>query len=142
MRKESMYPLLVTAAIIEDQGRVLLTRRREGVPYPLYWEFPGGKVEASEDPRDCIVREVREELAIDVTVEGIYEVVYHRYPERTVLVMAYRCRWQSGEVTNVEVSEHCWAKPSELKEFNLLPADVPLAERICREFGHEDTSSI
>ncbi|HEY6839364.1 MAG TPA: (deoxy)nucleoside triphosphate pyrophosphohydrolase [Geobacteraceae bacterium] len=137
-----MYPLLVTAAIIEDQGRVLLTRRREGVPYPLYWEFPGGKVEASEDPRDCIVREVREELAIDVTVEGIYDVVYHRYPERTVLVMAYRCRWLSGEVTNVEVSEHCWAKPAELKEFNLLPADVPLAERICREFGHEDTSSI
>lgn len=137
-----MYPLLVAAAIIEDQGRVLLTRRRDGVPYPLFWEFPGGKVELSEDPRDCIVREIREELAIDVAVEGIYDVIYHRYPERTVLVMAYRCRWLAGEITNLEVSEHCWVKPSELKEFKLLPADVPLAERICREFGHEDTSSI
>lgn len=137
-----MYPLLVTAAIIEDQGRVLLTRRREGVPYPLFWEFPGGKVEASEDPRDCIVREIREELAIDVAVEGVYDVIYHCYPERTVLVIAYRCRWLSGEVTDVEVAAHHWAKPDELSDFRLLPADIPLAERICREFGHADTSCI
>ena len=137
-----MYPLLVTAAIIEHQGKFLLTRRRGDAPYPLFWEFPGGKLEREEDPRDCVVREIREELAIDISVDGIYEVIYHRYPERTVLVLAYRCRWLAGEIVDLEVAEHCWARPEELTQFRLLPADVPLAERICREFGNADTSRL
>lgn len=130
-----MYPLLVTAAIIEHERNILLTRRRENVPYPLLWEFPGGKVEPMENPLDCMAREIREELAIEIAVERIYDVVYYRYPERTVLVLAYRCNWLSGEITDLEVAEHCWVKPSEILNFELLPADIPLAERICREFA-------
>ena len=134
-----MYPLLVTAAVVEHRGRILLARRRENAPYPLLWEFPGGKVEPGEDPHDCIVREMREELAIEVKVEGIYDVVYYRYPERTVLVLAYRCRWLSGEIVDLEVHEHCWVRPEELLEYDLLPADISLAERIAREFPFPDT---
>ncbi|KAF0217554.1 MAG: NUDIX hydrolase MutT [Geobacteraceae bacterium] len=130
-----MYPLLVTAAIIEHDRNILLTRRRLNVPYPLLWEFPGGKVEPMENPLDCVVREIREELAIEIAVEGIYDVVYYRYPERTVLVLAYRCSWLSGEIADLEVAEHCWVKPAEILSFQLLPADIPLAERICREFA-------
>jgi 8-oxo-dGTP diphosphatase len=137
-----MYPLLVSAALIEHQGRILLTRRREGVPYPLLWEFPGGKVEPGEDPRDGIVREIREELDIEVAVDGIYEAIYHRYPERTVLVLAYRCRWVSGEIADLEVAEHRWVQPRELTGFPLLPADVPLAERIARESESADTARL
>ncbi len=137
-----MFPLLVTAAIIIHDGKVLLTRRKADVPYPLLWEFPGGKVEAGEDPRDCIVREIREELAIDVSVSGIFEVIYHRYPERTVLVMAYRCQWQSGEIVDLDVAEHCWALPCDLTRFTLLPADIPLAEKICAEFADADSSHL
>ena len=130
-----MFPLLVTAAVIFHQGKLLLTRRKADVPYPLLWEFPGGKVEPEEDPRDCIVREIREELAIEVAVAGVYEVVYHRYPERAVLVVAYLCQWLSGEIIDLDVAEHCWSQPSELMQFRLLPADIPLAEKIRGEFA-------
>lgn len=129
------YPLLVTAAIIEHGSKILLTKRRDNVPYPNLWEFPGGKVEADEDPRDCIVRELREELDIEVEPGTIMEAVYHRYPERTVLVLAYRCRWTGGEIRNLEVAEHCWTAPAELALFDLLPADYPLAERLARELS-------
>ena len=137
-----MYPLLVTAAIIVHDGKLLLTRRKMDVPYPLLWEFPGGKVEPAEDPRDCIVREIREELAIEVDVIGIYDVIYHRYPERAVLVLAYRCNWLNGEIADLDVSEHCWALPCDIRKFELLPADIPLAEKICREFADEDITHL
>jgi 8-oxo-dGTP diphosphatase len=137
-----MHPLLVTAAVLVHRGKILLSRRRENAPYPLLWEFPGGKVESGEDPHDCIIREMREELAIDVKVEGIYEVVYYRYPERAVLVLAYRCQWLSGEIADLEVHEHCWVEPQELLQYDLLPADIPLAERIVREFPLSDTACL
>jgi len=137
-----MFPLLVTAAIIENNGKLLMTRRRPDVPYPQLWEFPGGKVEPEEDPRDGIVREIREELAIEVAVEGIYDVIYFRYPERTVLVLAYRCRWVSGEIEDVEVAEHRWVAPWELEKLELLPADISLVERICRESVDEDSTCL
>lgn len=137
-----MSTLLVAAAIIEFDGKILLARRRADVPYPLLWEFPGGKVEAGEDPGDCVVREIREELAMEVAAAGIYEVVFHRYPERDVLVLAYRCRWVGGEVRDLEVSEHCWAAPADLLDFELLPADIPLAKRIALEFGNGDTARL
>jgi 8-oxo-dGTP diphosphatase len=128
-----MLPLLVTAAVITHEGRLLIARRKADVPYPLLWEFPGGKVEKNEDPRDCVVRELREELDIDITVDGIYDVVYYRYPERPVLVLAYRCRWAGGTVRNLDVTEHYWAMPDELPAFDFLPADLPLVERLGRE---------
>ncbi|AJE03959.1 (deoxy)nucleoside triphosphate pyrophosphohydrolase [Geobacter pickeringii] len=137
-----MLPLIVTAAIISHGGRILLTRRKPDAPYPLLWEFPGGKLEPEEHPEACIVREVREELAMEVAVEGIYEVVYHRYPERPVMVLAYRCSWTGGELRELDVAGHCWVLPSEIPQFDLLPADIPLAERIAREFAPADTPSL
>ncbi len=137
-----MSTLLVAAAIIEFGGKILLARRKADVPYPLLWEFPGGKVEAGEDPRDCVVREIGEELAIEIDVTGIYEVIFHRYPERDVLVLAYRCRWVSGEVRDLEVSEHCWVLPGDVGNFELLPADISLAKRIALEFGNGDTAHL
>jgi 8-oxo-dGTP diphosphatase len=138
----SMLPLIVTAAIIEHEGKILLTRRKPDAPYPLLWEFPGGKLEPEEHPEACIVREVREELAMEVTVQGIYDVVYYRYPERPVMVLAYRCAWIGGELRELEVAGHCWAAPADLPRFNLLPADYPLAEKLTHEFSDADTSRL
>ena len=128
-----MLPLLVTAAVIRHNGKLLIARRKADVPYPLLWEFPGGKVEKNEDPRDCVIRELKEELDIDIMVDGIYDVVYYRYPDRPVLVLAYRCRWTGGTVKNLDVTEHYWAIPDELPAFDFLPADLPLIERLVRE---------
>ncbi|BDV42249.1 DNA mismatch repair protein MutT [Geotalea uraniireducens] len=137
-----MHPLLVTAAIIVHEGKILLTKRKPDAPYPLLWEFPGGKLEADEHPEQCIVREVREELGMEVAVEGIYEVIYHRYPERPVLVLAYRCRWLAGELQELDVAGHCWTPPELVTSFALLPADLPLAERLAREFGNAHSSCV
>jgi 8-oxo-dGTP diphosphatase len=134
--EESMgYPLLVTAALIEHDGLVLITQRMAHAPYPLYWEFPGGKVEPDEDPADCVVREIREELSMEISVEGVYDVIYHRYPERTVLVIAYRCRWLSGALQELGVAGHQWVAYGELPGYRLLPADIPLAEKLSLEGG-------
>jgi 8-oxo-dGTP diphosphatase len=137
-----MTTLLVAAAIIENGGKILLARRRAGAPYPLLWEFPGGKVEAGEDPKDCVVREIREELAIEIAVDGIYDVIFYRYPERHVLVLAYCCRWLSGEIQDLEVAEHCWVSPDNVVNFDLLPADIPLALRISEDFTNGDTARL
>ena len=137
-----MAPLLVAAAIIEWEGRILLTRRKPDVPYPDLWEFPGGKMEEGEDPRDCIIREIREELDIDVAVVSIYDVVYYRYPERDVLVLAWLCRWSAGVVRDLDVAAHSWVCPADIPAFDLLPADVQLGQRLAAEFGNEHTACI
>lgn len=137
-----MYPLLVTAAIIEHEGKLLLAKRKPDAPYPHMWEFPGGKIEPMEDPRDCVIREVREELGIGIEVDGIYDVIYHHYPERTVLIMAYRCRWLDGEVRELDVAGYCWVLPDDLLSYSLLPADIPLAERLSMEFRNAHPSCV
>jgi len=128
-----MHPLLVSAAVVVHEGRILIARRKRDVPYPLLWEFPGGKVEPDEDPKDAILRELKEELDMDAEVDGIYDVVYHRYPERTVLVLSYRCRWLGGELRDLDVTEHCWVLPDELPGYEILPADAPLVARLMQE---------
>lgn len=130
-----MLPLLVTAAIILNDGKILIARRKANVPYPLLWEFPGGKVEKNEDPKECVVRELKEELDIVIEVESVFDVVYYRYPEKPVLVIAYRCRWTGGAVRDLDVAEHRWVLPEQLAAFDFLLADLPLIERLCRELG-------
>lgn len=137
-----MLPLIVTAAIIEHDGKILITRRKPDAPYPLLWEFPGGKLEPEEHPELCIVREVREELAMEIRVERVYDVIYHRYPERPVLVLAYRCAWTGGELRELDVAGHWWAEPRELLTFDLLPADIPLAEKIARDYSRADSAPL
>jgi 8-oxo-dGTP diphosphatase len=79
------------------------------------------------------VREIREELGMDISVGGVVDVLYHRYPERTVLVIVYQCCWTGGVVQDLDVAEHRWVTPADVLGFPLLPADIPLAERLLRE---------
>ena len=137
-----MLPLIVTAAVVAHEGKILLTRRKPDAPYPLLWEFPGGKLEPEEHPEACIIREMREELAMEVSVQGIYDVVYYRYPERPVMILAYRCAWIGGELRELDVAGHCWTDPVDILRFDLLPADYPLAEKLTQEFGDADTSRL
>ena len=125
-----MLPLLVTAAIIHHNGKILIARRKANAPYPLLWEFPGGKVEKNEDPKECVVRELKEELDIDIEVKSVFDVVYYRYPEKPVLVLAYMCRWTDGIVKDLDVTEHRWVLPEQLAAFDFLPADLPLIQRL------------
>jgi 8-oxo-dGTP diphosphatase len=123
-------PLLVTAAVIFDGAKVLITRRQEGKRHPGLWEFPGGKVDPGESPEEALCREIREELNAEVQVNGIYEVVYHSYDWGPVLILAYECQLRTDTLRDVGVAEHRWILPREMKNFKILPADQPIIDRL------------
>jgi 8-oxo-dGTP diphosphatase len=125
-----MLPIIVTAAVIRRDDSVLITKRLETSRHGGLWEFPGGKLDPNESPQEGLRREIREELDIDIEVETILEVVYYRYPQGTVLILAYNCKHLSGEIRNLEVAEHRWVPTTMLGEYPLLPADDPIVARI------------
>ncbi len=122
--------LVVAAAVIRDQGRVLLTRRLKGAHLGGFWEFPGGKVEAGESPEAALVRECKEECDIEVEAIDILDVTFHRYPDKDVLLLFYDCRLVSGEVKHLGVADHLWCRPSEIDDYPLPPADLNVAAKI------------
>jgi len=123
-------PLLVTAAVIIREDRVLITRRPDHKPQGGFWEFPGGKLNPGESPAAALQREMLEELEISVSVEEIIDVLYHRYSWGPVLILAYRCRITGGTPQDIEVAEHRWVPLKELHHYELLPADKPLIHQL------------
>jgi 8-oxo-dGTP diphosphatase len=122
--------VVVAAAVIIRVGRVLLTRRAEGQHLAGLWEFPGGKLEDGESPEEALVRECQEECGIEVAVAEILEVTHHRYPEKEVLLLFYRCELRSGEVRHLHVADHAWVAPADLGDYSLPPADEGVVARI------------
>lgn len=123
-------PLLVTAAIIIQDGKILLTRRPDDKRHPGMWEFPGGKVDPGESPEDALRRELLEELGVAASVDKIFEVVYYRYEWGAVLILAYSCTIASGPLKNLGVAEHRWVLPGDLACYDILPADQPIIDRL------------
>jgi 8-oxo-dGTP diphosphatase len=124
---------LVVAALCRDgDGRILLTQRRADQPMGLLWEFPGGKVEPGEAPVDALAREIREELGCEARVGRIDEVVFHAYADFDLYMLVYACMLV-GEPRPVEVAQLRWVPPGELREFQVLPADVAIVERLASE---------
>lgn len=126
----SEMPLLVTAAVICDEEKILITRRPDDKRHPGMWEFPGGKIDPGESPEDALCREIREELAVEIQVLEIVEVAFHRYDWGPVLILAYSCRLLTKSIENLGVAEHRWILPSELPNFPILPADQPIIDRL------------
>jgi 8-oxo-dGTP diphosphatase len=126
---------LVVAALIRRGGAILMSQRRADQPMPLLWEFPGGKVEAGEDPVHALVREIREELGCGIQVGRIEEVVFHPYPTFDLVMLVYECRLagEHDEARAVEVERVAWIPRAELPRLELLPADYPLARRLAAE---------
>ena len=125
--------LIVSAGIIDrDDGYILIARRPPGAWMAGYWEFPGGKLEPGETPEECLAREIREELSIDVEVGAIFHVKIHAYPDFRVLLLFYRCRLAGGEPPGLSRGglEYAWARPEDLPTYNFLPADESVIKRI------------
>ena len=124
--------MLVSAAIIVAAGRVLLTQRKAGTHLAGAWEFPGGKVEPDEDPRDALVRELAEELGVRAEVGDIVEVTFHRYAAKSVLLLFYEARLAPGsaEPRALDVAAVTWAEAGELRDELFPAADVAVLAKV------------
>ena len=121
--------LLVAAAALSDvDGRVLICQRPQGKALAGLWEFPGGKVEAGETPEACLIRELHEELGIEVTEACLAPFVFasHAYETFHLLMPLYLIRRWSGSVTAREHAAMAWVKPVKLGDYPMPPADAPL----------------
>jgi 8-oxo-dGTP diphosphatase len=119
----------VTAAVIENNGRILVCRRREGERFGGFWEFPGGKTETGESPEDGLVREIREELNLEIEVgERIDSIPYHDPPEGIVLTAFHARLRRPGEFVLREHADARWIFPRDLDGFSFAPADRPFVE--------------
>jgi len=120
--------LVAAVALLDADGRVLLARRPPGKPMAGLWEFPGGKVDPGETPEAALIRELREELAVD-TVESClapFTFASHAYEDFHLLMPLYLCRKWKGRVTPLEGQEIKWVMPSRLADYPMPPADGPL----------------
>jgi 8-oxo-dGTP diphosphatase len=125
--------MTVVAAVIERDGRVLICRRKPGGRHPLKWEFPGGKVEPGEDPREALARELREELAIEARIDeemDSYEVRYGDSPR--ILLRFYRVTEFTGELMNLDFERIVWERPDKLPDYEFLEGDVEFVQRLAR----------
>jgi 8-oxo-dGTP diphosphatase len=124
--------LVAACALVDADGRVLIAQRPAGKPMVGLWEFPGGKVEAGETPEQSLIRELNEELGIVVNEACLAPLTFasHAYPDFHLLMPLYVCRRWEGLVTATEGQKLAWVKPSQLREYEMPPADVPLISHL------------
>jgi len=113
----------VVAAVIERDGRYLITQRRASAVLPLLWEFPGGKVEPGETDADALQREVEHRLGVRVEPGELISYVNHPYERYAVDLYLYECQIASGEPAAVNVSDFRWVMSSEFDRYDFTPAD-------------------
>jgi 8-oxo-dGTP diphosphatase len=136
-----MRTVLVAAAIVVEKEKVLVTQRKAGTHLAGAWEFPGGKVEAGEDPREALRRELREELGIDARVGEIVDVTFHRYDEAdtAVLLLFFEAARApaSPEPRSIEVAAFRWAAAEDLVPADFPPADVAVLGKVRRQLERD-----
>mgnify|MGYP000276321496 FL=1 len=120
--------LVVACALVDSDGRVLVAARPSGKSMAGLWEFPGGKVEAGETPEAALIRELKEELSIDVTAACLAPLSFasHAYDEFHLLMPLYACRKWDGQIAPREGQETQWLRPRDLFDLPMPPADKPL----------------
>jgi 8-oxo-dGTP diphosphatase len=121
--------ILVSAvALVDADGRVLLAQRPEGKTMAGLWEFPGGKVEPGETPEGALVRELKEELSIDIRESCLAPLTFasHAYETFHLFMPLYVCRQWRGKVVPTEGQRLAWVRPENLRDYPMPPADAPL----------------
>ncbi len=120
--------LVAACALVDPDGRVLISQRPAGKDLEGYWEFPGGKVEAGETPEQSLIRELYEELGIDVTAACLAPLTFtsHGYAEFHLLMPLYVCRRWTGIPSPKEGQILKWVRPRDFTDYKMPPADLPL----------------
>jgi 8-oxo-dGTP diphosphatase len=129
-----MVMLVVAAALTDVEGRVLVARRPEGKAHAGLWEFPGGKVEAGETPGAALVRELHEELGIEIDPASLAPITFSESPGgRHLVLLLYRCRSWRGEPRPFDAAKIRWVAVDRLAGLDMPPADQPLAAALAAE---------
>ncbi|MBD8067057.1 8-oxo-dGTP diphosphatase MutT [Devosia sp. PTR5] len=125
--------LVVACALVDPDRRVLIAQRPEGKSMAGLWEFPGGKVEPGETPEDALIRELREELAIETKQACLAPLSFasHSYENIHLLMPLYVCRKWQGFVEAREHQALKWVRPQALRDYPMPPADEPLVAALC-----------
>lgn len=118
----------VTCALIERAHLLLITQRSASMAQPLCWEFPGGKIEAGETEQNCLIREVREELKLNIICRSRLTPSIFKYPNLTIELIPYICSAIAGELKLQEHVAYKWVPINELRQYDWCPADIPIVE--------------
>jgi 8-oxo-dGTP diphosphatase len=125
-----MKTVIVTAGLIIEQRRILVTQRVKDSSHGLLWEFPGGKVKEGEDPRVALRRELKEELDVEVEIGKLFDAVFYSYPEYPILLMVYHCRIEKGSLRPIGCHDLQWVTLRGLEKLAMPPADDPIRKRL------------
>jgi mutator protein MutT len=120
----------VAAGLIFRNGRLLITQRPADGHLAGLWEFPGGKREPGESFETCLIRELREELDVEVEIQDLIESIDHDYPEKSVHLRFFRCRLTQGEPKTIGCPDLRWIQHQELTDFDFPAADAVLIENL------------
>ena len=122
----------VTAAIIlnKNKDKVLVAKRNKEAQLAGKWEFPGGKIKEGETPENCLKRELKEELNIDVEVSGFFAENIHSYDHETIKLLSYFAWWIEGEITLHVHEKVDWVEIEKLRYCDFAPADIPIVNKL------------
>ena len=123
------------AALSWKGSKFMICRRPAHKARGLFWEFAGGKVEAGETKEQALIRECREELAVNVSVGEVFMEVLHDYPELTVHLTLFNATISEGEPQKLEHNDIRWISPSEISDYEFCPADEEILKEIVRKYG-------
>lgn len=133
MEHNQLHHIHVTCAIIERDGLVLAAQRSATMTLPLKWEFPGGKIDPGESAEECLLREIVEELGIQVGIEKNLPATTHNYPAFSVTLYPFVCSIETGEIVLHEHAAISWLPPTELHTLDWAEADLPVIQSYLSE---------
>lgn len=128
--RDKMKTVIVTAALIIEKGKILVTQRKPGDSHGLLWEFPGGKVKEGEEPREALRRELKEELDLVVEPEMIFDATFYAYPEYPILLLVYHCRIEKGSLKPIGCHDLRWVNFQDLETLAMPLADEPIRKHL------------
>ena len=121
---------VVAAVIRNDEGKILIAQRNLKKSQGGLWEFPGGKIEAGETKEEALIREIKEEMCIDIEVEKYLDEKEFIYPEKTINLIALECKIINGKIQLMEHEDVKWISKAELENFEFAPADGFIVDAI------------
>ena len=124
-----MKTISVSAALIVENGKMLITKRSGG-EFDGMWEFPGGKIEPNETKEETVIREIKEELDLDIAVSSHLISIKYAYPTFKLEMHVYICTITSGELVLNEHADFAWTTQDQIDNFNWIPADIEVVEAI------------